>query len=92
MTKLLRWAKEHKYSYSMLYLLLYLFLFVTVERVTEPTYRIHSVIDDMIPFNSIFLIFYVSWFIAYIGSLVFFVFYDKEDYQNLSFIMMNGSF
>lgn len=85
------WIQKHKYCLSMLYLILYLILFFGLERITTPKYLIHSKIDDLIPFNSFFLIFYVSWFVAFIGSLVFFMFYDKKDYQDLSFIMMNGA-
>ncbi|CDD50835.1 pAP2 superfamily [Firmicutes bacterium CAG:308] len=91
MKRIMEWVKEHKYCYSFLYLILYLLAFFLMEQISEPQYLIHSNLDDKIPFNSYFLIFYVSWYIAFVGSLIFFMFYDKKDYQDLSFIMMNGT-
>ena len=87
MKRIMEWVKEHKYCYSFLYLILYLLAFFLMEQISEPQYLIHSNLDDKIPFNSYFLIFYVSWYIAFVGSLIFFMFYDKKDHQDLSFIM-----
>lgn len=85
------WVKSHKYSYSMLYLIFYLVVFFVLEKITVPKYYIYSPIDDWIPFYAPAFLVYASWFIAFPGSLILFLFYCKEDYQKLSFMIFNGS-
>lgn len=44
----------------------------------------HCFIDDLIPFNEIFVIFYVSWYLLIVGSLLYFMLYNIEGFKNLS--------
>ena len=44
----------------------------------------HCFIDDLIPFNEIFVIFYVSWYLLIVGSLLYFMLYNIESFKNLS--------
>ena len=44
---------------------------------------IHCSLDDLIPFNELFLIFYVGWYFLVFGSLLFTFFYDVESFRHL---------
>ena len=44
----------------------------------------HCFIDDLIPFNEVFVIFYVSWYLLIVGSLLYFMLYNIEGFKNLS--------
>ena len=48
----------------------------------------HSFIDDLIPFNEYFVIFYVSWYALIVISLVYFMLYNIESFKNLSKYIM----
>ena len=49
----------------------------------------HCTLDDIIPFNEFFAIFYVSWYFLTFGSLLYFVLYDIRSFSNLQkFIMV----
>lgn len=75
----------------MLYMIFYLIVFFTLEHTVEPKFIIHSFIDDYIPFCECFAPIYISWLVLFPASLFFFLCYDKQDYQNLAFIFMNGA-
>ena len=49
---------------------------------------IHCRLDDLIPFNEFFLIFYVSWYFLIIGSLLYFMLYDIDSFRKLSIFIM----
>ncbi len=44
---------------------------------------IHSPLDDMIPFNEYWLIFYCSWYACIIASLLYFLLYDIDSFKKL---------
>lgn len=44
---------------------------------------IHSAVDDIIPFNEYFLIFYCWWYVLIIISLGYFLFYDIRKFKEL---------
>lgn len=88
---LLHWMKAHPYSYAMFYLVIYVLVFFTLELAVEPKYLVHCPLDDAIPFCQWFVPFYISWLPAFPGSLIFFLLFDKTDFQNLCFVMMNGA-
>ena len=44
---------------------------------------VHCWLDDVIPFNEFFLIFYVSWYFLIVGSLVYFLLYNVENFKNM---------
>ena len=41
----------------------------------------HCFIDDLIPFNEVFVIFYVSWYLLIVGSLLYFMLYNIEGFK-----------
>ena len=52
---------------------------IPVERCTP----IHCALDDLIPFNEYFAIFYVGWYALVFGSLAFTLFYNVEGFRKL---------
>ena len=44
---------------------------------------IHCRLDDLIPFNEFFVIFYVSWYFLVVGSLLYFFLYDVDTFKKL---------
>ncbi|MBR1641129.1 MAG: 2-oxo acid dehydrogenase subunit E2 [Butyrivibrio sp.] len=60
------------------YLVMYL---VTEKFIPESScHVVHSRIDDLIPFNEYFVIFYVSWYFFMVLSLLYFVLYDIKGF------------
>ena len=49
----------------------------------ESCHVIHSKLDDLIPFNELFVLFYVGWYVLIIGSLVYFLLYSVESFRRL---------
>lgn len=90
MKKIFSWVQSHPYSYMMLYMLVYLAGFFLLEQVTVVKYWISCPLDDKIPFIEYFILPYLSWLILMPASLLFFLLYNKEDFQNLCLIMFGG--
>ena len=68
----------------------YFILFFLTENLipAEKCHVIHCRLDDLIPFNEFFLIFYVSWYFLIIGSLLYFMLYDIDSFRKLSIFIM----
>ena len=49
----------------------------------ENCHVIHSTLDDMIPFNEFFVIFYVGWYVLIVISLGYFLLYSVQSLRNL---------
>ena len=49
---------------------------------------IHCWLDDVIPFNEFFLIFYCGWFLLVFGSLLYYLLYDVERFKKLQIYIM----
>ena len=49
----------------------------------ESCHVIHCALDDMIPFNEFFVIFYVGWYALVFGSLAYGFFYDLTDFRRI---------
>ena len=55
----------------------------------ERCHVIYWALDDLIPFNELFVIFYVGWYLLVAGSLAYTLFYDVESFKKLqTFIMI----
>lgn len=76
-------------EYSHLLLLLgwviyFIFYFITENFIPpESCHVMHSPIDDWIPFHEFFLIFYCSWYVWIVLSLLYFVLYDIKSFCSL---------
>ena len=44
---------------------------------------VHCFLDDVIPFNEYFLIFYGGWYVLVAGSLLYYFFYDVRRFREL---------
>ena len=54
----------------------------------ERCHVIHCALDDVIPFNEFFLIFYCYWFLLIVISLLFFLLYDIPRFKRLQTYIM----
>ncbi|MBR1456844.1 MAG: phosphatidic acid phosphatase [Oscillospiraceae bacterium] len=54
----------------------------------ERCHPIHCALDDLIPFNEFFVIFYVSWYLLIVGSLLYFMLYDVESFRKEQIFIM----
>ncbi len=57
---------------------------IPLERCVE----VHSFLDDIIPFNEYFLIAYVGWYFLIIWSLLYFMFYNVENFKRLQIFII----
>ena len=63
----------------------FLFYFITENFIpAEKCYVMHSPIDDMIPFNEVFVLAYVGWYFLIIWSLGHFALYNIDNFKKLS--------
>ena len=68
------------------YLALY---FVTENLIPErQCHVIHCALDDMIPFNEGFLVFYCFWYVLLVLSLLYFFLYDIDSFRKLQIFIM----
>lgn len=49
----------------------------------ERCHPVHSFLDDLIPFNEFFVIFYVGWYLLVFGSLAYTFFYNVDQFKKL---------
>lgn len=63
----------------------YFILFFLTENLIpyEKCYPVHCALDDMIPFCEYFAIPYVGWYFLIIGSLIYFAFYNPDNFKNM---------
>ena len=54
----------------------------------EKCHVIHCSLDDLIPFNEVFVIPYVLWYLLVAGSLLYFLLYDIDSFRRLSVFIM----
>lgn len=54
----------------------------------EACHVIHSPLDDLIPFNELFVIPYVLWYVFIVVSLLWFALYDTESFKKLSIFII----
>lgn len=84
--------KKYKHAIPILvYMVFYLIAFFMVEQYTKDNYHlVHAALDDKIPFLEIFVIPYFCWF-GYVACFVlYFIFFDKENYWQLFWFLVSG--
>lgn len=83
---------EPQYSHIKLlagWLVYFAFYFLTENLIpADRCHTMHSVIDDLVPFREGFVIFYVSWFLLIIISLLYFFLYDIPSFRDLSWFII----
>ena len=65
--------------------LIYFALYFLTENLipAEKCHVVHCFLDDIIPFNEFFLIFYVGWYVLVFGSLLYYFLYDVKRFRQL---------
>ena len=69
----------------------YFALYFITENLIPPErcHPVHCALDDLIPFNEFFVIFYVGWYFLVFGALTYTLFYDVPAFRKLqTFIMI----
>lgn len=89
MKKLILWIKQNPHSLAWIYFLFYCVHFLILERFITPIVWIHHPIDDLIPFNEKWIIFYLLWFPYFLVPLIYFMFKDKKAFLELCFFMFS---
>ncbi|MBQ6959365.1 MAG: phosphatase PAP2 family protein [Clostridia bacterium] len=92
--RVFRLNKINDPAYSHLKLLVgwvvyFAFYFITENLIPlENCHVIHCGLDDLIPFNELFVIPYVLWYLLVAGSLLYFLLYDVGSFKKLSIFIM----
>ena len=84
----LRRLKEPRFSH-LLWILGWVFYFsmyfITENLIpAEACHPIHCALDDRIPFNEYFAVFYVGWYLYVFGALLYYLLHDAESFRGLS--------
>lgn len=83
----LKRLNEQRFSHVKLlggWIVYFIMYFVTENLIpVSHCHLIHGFLDDVIPFNEVFVIFYVGWFLLVFGSLAYTFFYDVESFRKL---------
>lgn len=88
----LKRLKEPRFSHILLLLgwVGYFALYFITENLipVERCHVVHCALDDIIPFNEFFVIFYVGWYVLVFGSLAYTLFFDVENFRNIQIYIM----
>ena len=77
---LLNFLKKNKHALFALYIPVYMHFFTWLEARNDVSFQpIHCFIDDIIPFNELFVIPYVLWFLYVLVVIVYLYFQNKKD-------------
>lgn len=49
----------------------------------ESCHPMHCALDDLIPFNEVFVIFYVGWYVLVVGALLYTMFTDTQNFSRV---------
>ena len=90
MRKVLAWIESHNYCLVLLYFFFYMAVFTLEETFIRPAFIIDCPLDDLIPFNSLFIIPYFGWFILVPSVIGYFMFKSKDEFLDLCFMLFTG--
>ena len=83
---------EPRFSHLKLLLgwLVYFALYFLTENLIplEKCHVVHCFLDDVIPFNELFVIPYTLWYVLIVGSLGYFALYNTDGFRRLSVFIM----
>ena len=67
----------------------FIFYFLTENLIPfDRCHLMHSPLDDLIPFNEFFLLFYCFWYVLLVGSLLYFFLYDVDSFKRLQIFII----
>ena len=85
---------RYSHSWVLLYFFIYMpwFNYLEATVTTDSTYTlIYSPIDDLIPFNELFVIPYILWFAYVAAAVLYFLFFAKKsDFYKLTGFLFSG--
>ncbi|MCR5153332.1 MAG: hypothetical protein K6B75_00645 [Lachnospiraceae bacterium] len=83
-------SKEYRHLFLLLGWVGYFLAYFLTENLipVSKCHLVHSRIDDLIPFNEFFVVFYVFWYILVFGSLLYFLLYDVESFKGLQIFII----
>ena len=88
----LRKINEPRFSHLKLLLgwVWYFLMYLLTENLipAEKCHAIHCALDYMIPFNELFLLIYVGWYVLVAGSLLYFALYNIDSFKKLSIYIL----
>ena len=80
-------VREPRYRHVLLVLgwVFYFTMYFITENLIPPErcHPMHGALDDLIPFNEWFLIFYAGWYLLVFGSLLYYFLYDADKFSKL---------
>ncbi len=83
----LRRMNEPKFRHVLLlgtWLIYFALYFLTENLIpAEKCHVMHCFLDDLVPFNEYFLIFYAGWYVLVFGSLLYYLLYDVKRFREL---------
>ncbi|MCR5527542.1 MAG: phosphatase PAP2 family protein [Lachnospiraceae bacterium] len=83
-----------RYSHAwimIVYMMIYIPWFVFLEHTVVRNYHIiHMAVDDIIPFNELFIIPYMLWFFYIASTVIYFIFTNRREYMKLSAFLIVG--
>lgn len=75
---------EYRHLLRLLYWPIYIIAFIVMERFVKGTYTpIHCFIDDMIPFCEYFIVFYLLWFVFWVGMMAYCLVFEVATYKKM---------
>ncbi len=60
------------------------------ENINKPYHVMHTALDDMIPFEEIFIVPYLMWFLYVAATIAFFFFRNRDGYYRLCTFLFTG--
>lgn len=83
-------SKEYRHLLLLAGWLVYFALYFLTENLipAEKCYPVWCKLDDIIPFNEWFVIFYVGWYVLIVVSLGYFLLYNVENFKGLQTYIM----
>ncbi len=88
----LKRLRDPRYSHVLLLLswVGYFVMYFLTENLipAERCHVIHCALDDVIPFNEFFVIFYVGWYVLVFGSLAYTLFFDVPRFKKLQIFII----
>lgn len=82
-------------KYGHVWMLSYAFIYIPwftrlQENINKPYHVMHTALDDMIPFEEIFIVPYLMWFLYVAATIAFFFFRNRDDYYRLCTFLFTG--
>lgn len=82
--------EKYGHAWLLLYAFIYIPWFMFLEKNVVKYTPVHSVLDDYIPFNELFIVPYLLWFAYVAVTIMYFFFTNKRDYFKLCAFLFIG--